>query len=233
MKKHLNVLLTALCICQSMRLCAEQVPEAVQSRAMKRKALVQQGIKELKSSLQDAGAKIVKNIEKGKEKVMNLVTKNKATGEFTPEDFKFEEFKNIDISKCKRLDVKEIKTNFEKPVWFVKTEGSTVSVCIKFRNEGTRSFRNKPCLLQILKDCIKDNVGTHGAGGFRKVLKDYAIDLDFNVDPDNVTVSFSCLAKYYDLALSFVCELMTQSLLPENNIEKASNLKNLIRLYFK
>ena len=61
--KHLHVLLIALCICQSTLLYAEQTTEPVKNRTVKRKEMVKQGVKELKSSLQEAGTKIVKSIE--------------------------------------------------------------------------------------------------------------------------------------------------------------------------
>ncbi len=227
--KHLHVLLIALCICQSTLLYAEQTTEPVKNRTVKRKEMVKQGVKELKSSLQEAGTKIVKSIEKGKEKVMNLVTNAGKSNRFTPEDFKFDELKKIDLSQCKKLDVKEIKTKFDKPAWFVKTEGTTVSVNIKFRNEGARSFRDKPYLLTLMCGCVAENVGMWGVGGFKRTLKEQAIELSLDFDSDNVIMSFSCLRDQYDLALSLACELMMQSLLPESSIErtKAELIDNL------
>ncbi len=177
---------------------------------------IKAGSNKVKSALTKAKDSVVKGIEKGKEKIMDT---KKANG-FTPEDFKFEEFQHIDISKCEKPNVIEVKSNFEKPVWFVKTEGSTVCINITFRNEGYRSFYKQPSLLRMLIQSLTDNVGSYGQGGFSQALEDKAISMNVYETDDNCVVSISCLKEHYCLALSMLSELLTQSNLTESTIEQ-------------
>ncbi len=139
------------------------------------------------------------------------------------EDFGFTELKKIDFSKCRKINVQEIKTKFIHPIWFVKTESNSISIHITFKNEGNRSFYKTPYLLPILFYCIKDNVGSRGNWGFSKILKDNAIKLEINESCDDIMIDISCLVEHYELAVSLLIELLTMSHPTENDIERAKN----------
>lgn len=219
--KKIGILITSFCFCALLTcpLQADNVKSSPSDKLSSVKKSAENVKKSINDVIQHTTEKLAKSIEKGKERIMN-VTRDKKSGPFAPEDFKFEEFNKIDLSQCKKLDVKEIKTNFERPIWFVKTEGTTINLSIKFRNEGERSFKDKPYLLNVLSGCINDSVGAWGLGGFNEKLKEHSVNLTFGFDEDSIVIDISCLVEKYDLALSFACELMTQALLPENSIER-------------
>ena len=197
---------------------------ATTSKTDKVANVIKKNAGKVKSTLSKAKDEVIKGLGKGKEKIMNIKLKKGfselKSGPFTPDDFKFDELQHIDVSKCEKPNVVEVKSDFEKPIWFAKTDGSSVCINIRFRNEGRRTFYKQPCLQGILMQSLTDNVGNYGQGGFDRVLKENAISLNVVNTDDNIVVSISCLKEHYGLALSMLRELLTQSNLPESTIEQ-------------
>lgn len=130
------------------------------------------------------------------------------------------EIKDIKYSQVK-LDTKEIKTNFQQPVWHVKTKTPVVSFNISFRNEGNRAFQDKQGILDLLVSVLREGAGTRDASEFKKVLNDNSISLSINNSDDDIYVCVSCLKKYFGSATELVSDVLSKAHLKKEKIEKA------------
>ena len=59
---------------------------------------------------------------------------------------------NIDVSKFKKINIKELKTKFPVNVWEIATKSNLMTLNITFKNEGCRSFYKQPGLLDLVLD---------------------------------------------------------------------------------
>ncbi|MDR1234150.1 MAG: insulinase family protein [Holosporales bacterium] len=117
------------------------------------------------------------------------------------------------------VNVEEVKTSFKEPVWFVKTDTSMVCFTIKFKNEGNRSFYKTPGLLDVVLSTLIEGSGSRDGIEFKKILNEKATSISVTNDNDDILVTVSCLAKYFDVAVELLCDILSKAHLKKEKLE--------------
>ncbi|MDR0695891.1 MAG: insulinase family protein [Holosporales bacterium] len=126
--------------------------------------------------------------------------------------------KDIKLSQVK-LDISELHTKFKEPVWCVNTESSMVCFCITFKNEGGRSFADRPGILNVMINSLLDGAGTRDSTELKKFLDTHSINVWCPPDNDDLCIEVACLAKYFDIAIDVLCDVLSAAHLKEEKIE--------------
>ncbi|MBQ8651597.1 MAG: insulinase family protein [Alphaproteobacteria bacterium] len=131
------------------------------------------------------------------------------------------EFNMNDIElKQTELDIKEIKAKFKNSIWSVKSESGPINFQIVFRNEGERSFGDKPFILDLLTSAMTEGAGSRDAFELKKAFEDNSIGLTVVANGDDIVVTGSCLLRSFDLCIDLLCDVMTKSHFKENTIDE-------------
>lgn len=117
------------------------------------------------------------------------------------------------------IDVKEVKTAFKEPVWFVKTDNPMVCFNIIFKNEGNRSFHKTPGLLTIVLSTLIEGAGSRDSIAYKKLLNEKATSININSTSDDLVVSVSCLERYLDVAIELLCDVLSKAHLKKEKLE--------------
>ena len=126
----------------------------------------------------------------------------------------------INLSQSK-FTINEIKSSTPNPIWFIKTENPIVTFNITFKNEGGRSFRNTPCILNVVTSTLLEGAGPHDEVALKKIFSDNSISLNINSDDDNVTVNVHALSKHFKLVVNLLCDILEKAHLKKEKIDIA------------
>jgi zinc protease len=130
------------------------------------------------------------------------------------------EIKNFDLTQTK-LDVAPLGTSFKEPVWSVKSESPMVFFSVVFKNEGDRSFKDSPEILNVLIATLLEGAGDRDGSAIKKLMADQSISISIPRDPDNIVVNVSCLSKYIDTAVDILCDVLSKAHLKREKIDIA------------
>ncbi|MDR0942421.1 MAG: insulinase family protein [Holosporales bacterium] len=130
------------------------------------------------------------------------------------------EIGEIQLSQTK-IDIKSLQTSFKTPVWSVKTDSPLVCFSINFKNEGSRNFKNTPGLLDIVVSTLLEGAGEYDDIALKKLLKENSIGIAILPNQDNLQVNVTCLAKYFDLTINVLCDILSKAHLTQEKIETA------------
>ncbi|MDR1288981.1 MAG: insulinase family protein [Holosporales bacterium] len=112
------------------------------------------------------------------------------------------------------LDLTELSTSFSRPVWFIKTDSPVICFEMLFRNEGDRSFHASPVISTLL-----DGAGSRDGIALKKALDEKSIKIIVDQGYDNITVTVSCLEKYFEFAADLLCDIMSKAHLKREKLE--------------
>ncbi|MDR1208528.1 MAG: insulinase family protein [Holosporales bacterium] len=130
-----------------------------------------------------------------------------------------EEPRNIAFNEH-NLDIKEIKIpSIDEPIWFVKTKNPTVAVLVCFKNEGARSFNDKPGLLPLVSSLLSQGAGPYNATELAQIWDANRIEISANFNSDDWSVSLYCVPEKFQLAMDLFREGALNAHLPEEKIE--------------
>ena len=126
---------------------------------------------------------------------------------------------NIDVSKFKKINIKELKTKFPVNVWEIATKSNLMTLNITFKNEGCRSFYKQPGLLDLVLDTILEGAGNRSGVELKKELEDRSIDIAIKSGADDIIIRVSFLAKYFDFVTDILSDILSKATFPEDKIE--------------
>jgi zinc protease len=125
---------------------------------------------------------------------------------------------NIDLSQSK-LDIREIESGSQYPIWSVKTENPTVAYNIIFKNEGKRNFKDYPGILEIIDNTLFDGAGNRDSFTLKQDIIDNNIRISVDFGNDVVVVSVCTISSNFDFSIDIVSDILTKAHLNPQKLE--------------
>lgn len=119
----------------------------------------------------------------------------------------------------KLINVRSIKTKFAKDIWIVDKDSKTISFSIIFKNEGKRSFANKPGLLGLVLSNLLEGTKTKNGEKIKEIIENKSINISIHEDYDNIIIKISCLNKYFHEIIDLLSDLLSNATFPKDKVK--------------
>lgn len=119
-----------------------------------------------------------------------------------------------------KVDIREIKSGLPNTIWFIPTDKQIVSVCVVFKDAGTKNFsKTHPSLDRFVPDMLLKGAGKFNYPEFLEAMSDNGASIDFSIDMDHANASVWVPFQFFKEAFNLMVLTLTKPKLPNKYLK--------------